>query len=60
MNNTVKTIALAASILFLSCEEKKEEKIKVSKKPTIERNQPKEVAYTFQKSAEWLKTEGAN
>ena len=60
MKNTVKTMALAFSLLFLSCQEKKEKEIIKSKKPTIERKQPKEVAYTFQKSADWLKTEGSN
>ena len=53
-------MALAFSLLFLSCQEKKENEIIKSKKPTIERKQPKEVAYTFQKSADWLKTEGSN
>ena len=60
MKNTVKTMALAFSLLFLSCQEKKEKEIIKGKKPTIERKQPKEVAYTFQKSADWLKTEGSN
>lgn len=61
MKNSVKLIALVASIFFLSCNEKNENKeIKKSNKPVVERNEPKEVAYTFQKSKDWLTKEGTN
>lgn len=58
MKNSVKIIALVFSCLFLSCNDKKE--IKNNNKPIIERVEPKEVAYTFQKSNDWLQNEGIN
>ena len=59
MKNVLKIVILAIGLLSLSCKEEKKE-IKTSNKPEIKRNEPKEVAYTFQKSEDWLKTEGAN
>jgi len=52
MKNSVKIIALIVSVIFLSCNEKKESK--THKKPIVERIQPKEISFTFQKSKEWL------
>lgn len=59
MKNVLKIVVLAIGLLSLSCKEEKKE-IATSNKPEIKRNEPKEVAYTFQKSEDWLKTEGAN
>ena len=58
MKNSVKIVALVFSFFFLSCNNKKE--IKKSNKPIIERNEPKEVAYTFQKSKDWLQNNDTN
>ena len=59
MKNILKIVVLAIGLLSLSCKEEKKE-IATSNKPEIKRNEPKEVAYTFQKSEEWLKNEGTN
>jgi hypothetical protein len=59
MKNALKIVVLAISLLSLSCKEEKKEVITIVK-PEIKRNEPKEVAYTFQKSEDWLKTEGTN
>ena len=59
MKNVLKIVVLAIGLLSLSCKEEKKE-IATSNKPEIKRNEPKEVAYTFQKSEDWLKTEGTN
>ena len=59
MKNILKIVVLAIGLLSLSCKEEKKE-IATSNKPEIKRNEPKEVAYTFQKSEDWLKTEGTN
>ncbi len=58
MKNSVKLLALAVGVLFISCNEKKE--AKKTEKVKIERNEPKEVKYTFQKAGEWFKTDGSN
>ena len=47
------------AVLSLSCKKETKEST-TSNKPEIKRNEPKEVAYTFQKSEDWLKTEGTN
>jgi hypothetical protein len=59
MKNVLKIVVLAIGLLSLSCKEEKKEVITIVK-PEIKRNEPKEVAFTFQKSEEWLKTEGTN
>ncbi|TDR25250.1 L,D-transpeptidase [Flavobacterium cheniae] len=59
MKNVLKIVVLAISLFSLSCKEEKKEVITIVK-PEIKRSEPKEVAYTFQKSEEWLKTEGSN
>lgn len=59
MKNVLKIVILAIGLLSLSCKEEKKE-ITTSNKPEIKRNEPEEVAYTFQKSEEWLKSEGTN
>lgn len=59
MKNALKIVVLAIGLLSLSCEEEKKEVITIVK-PEIKRNEPKEVAFTFQKSEEWLKTGGTN
>ena len=59
MKNALKIVVLAIGLLSLSCKEEKKEVITIVK-PEIKRNEPKEVAYTFQKSEDWLKTEGSN
>ena len=59
MKNVLKIVVLAIGLLSLSCKEEKKEVITIVK-PEIKRNEPKEVAYTFQKSEDWLKTEGSN
>ena len=59
MKNILKIVVLAIGLLSFSCKEEKKE-IATSNKPEIKRNEPKEVAYTFQKSEEWLKNEGTN
>lgn len=59
MKNVLKIVVLAIGLLSLSCKEEKKEAITIVK-PEIKRNEPKEVAFTFQKSEEWLKTEGSN
>lgn len=58
MKNSVKLLALAVGVLLFSCNEKKE--TKKTEKVKIERNEPKEVKYTFQKASEWFKTDGSN
>jgi hypothetical protein len=57
MKFSVKIIALVFSFFFLSCNEKKEIN---SNKPVIERNEPKEVAYTYQNSKDWFITNSSN
>lgn len=59
MKNVLKIVVLAIGLLSLSCKEEKKEVITIVK-PEIKRNEPKEVAFTFQKSEDWLKTEGSN
>ena len=59
MKNVLKIVILAISLLSLSCKEEKKETT-TSNKPEIKRNEPKEVAYTFQKREDWLKTVGTN
>lgn len=59
MKNALKIVVLAIGLLSLSCKEEKKEVITIVK-PEIKRNEPKEVAFTFQKSEDWLKTEGSN
>ena len=59
MKNVLKIVVLAIGLLSLSCKEEKKEVITIVK-PEIKRNEPKEVVFTFQKSEEWLKTEGSN
>ena len=59
MKNVLKIVVLAIGLLSHSCKEEKKEIITIVK-PEIKRNEPKEVAFTFQKSEEWLKTEGTN
>ena len=59
MKNALKIIVLAISLLSISCKEEKKERTTIPK-PEIKRNEPKEIAYTFQKSEEWLKNEGTN
>lgn len=59
MKNVLKIVVLAIGLFSLSCKEEKKEVITIVK-PEIKRNEPKEVAYTFQKSEDWLKTEGTN
>lgn len=59
MKNVLKIVVLAIGLLSLSCKEEKKE-ITTSNKPEIKRNEPKEVVYTFQKSEDWLKSEGTN
>jgi hypothetical protein len=59
MKNVLNIVVLVISLLSLSCKEEKKE-ITISNKPEIKRNEPKEVAYTFQKREDWLKTVGTN
>ena len=59
MKNVLKIVVLAIGLLSLSCKEEKKETVTIVK-PEIKRNEPKEVAFTFQKSEDWLKTEGTN
>jgi len=59
MKNVLKIVVLVISLLSLSCKEEKKEIVN-SNKPEIKRNEPKEVAYTFQKREDWLKTVGTN
>jgi len=59
MKNALKIVILAICLLSLSCKEEKKERITIIK-PEIKRNEPKEVAFTFKKSEDWLKTEGSN
>lgn len=59
MKNVLKIVVLAIGLFSLSCKEEKKEVITIVK-PEIKRNEPKEVAFTFQKSEDWLKTEGSN
>ena len=59
MKNVLKIVVLAIGLLSLSCKEEKKETVTIVK-PEIKRNEPKEVAFTFQKSEDWLKTEGSN
>ncbi|MDP5027904.1 MAG: L,D-transpeptidase [Flavobacterium sp.] len=59
MKNVLKIVVLAIGLLSHSCKEEKKETVTIAK-PEIKRNEPKEVAFTFQKSEEWLKTEGTN
>jgi hypothetical protein len=59
MKNALKIVVLIIGLLSLSCKEEKKEVITIVK-PEIKRNEPKEVAFTFQKSEDWLKTEGTN
>ena len=59
MKNALKIVVLVIGLLSLSCKEEKKEVITIVK-PEIKRNEPKEVAFTFQKSEDWLKTEGSN
>ncbi len=59
MKNALKIVVLAIGLLSLSCKEEKKETVTIVK-PEIKRNEPKEVAYTFQKSEDWLKIEGSN
>ena len=59
MKNALKIVILVISLLSLSCKEEKKEHTTITK-PEIKRNAPKEIAYTFQKSEEWLKSEGTN
>ncbi|MGV9004273.1 L,D-transpeptidase [Flavobacterium sp.] len=59
MNNSVKIFALLSIALFIACNEKKEIRT-THEKPVVERNQPKEIAYKFQKTKEWLKNDGSN
>lgn len=58
MKNSLKAVVLLVAIIFFSCNEKKG--VKNINKPKIERNKPKELAYTFQNATEWLKKEGKN
>jgi hypothetical protein len=58
MKNSVKIITLFISCLFLSCNEK--EAINTNNKSAVERTQPNEVAYTFQKSKDWLQVNQQN
>jgi hypothetical protein len=59
MKNALKIVVLAIGLLSLSCKEEKKEVITIVK-PEIKRNEPKEVAYTFQKSKDWLESNGTN
>ncbi|WP_291139731.1 L,D-transpeptidase [Flavobacterium sp. UBA7663] len=59
MKNAIKIMVLVIGLLSLSCKEEKKETVTIVK-PEIKRNEPKEVAFTFQKSEDWLKTEGSN
>lgn len=59
MKNVLKIVVLVIGLLSLSCKEEKKETVTIIK-PEIKRNEPKEVAFTFQKSEDWLKTEGTN
>jgi hypothetical protein len=59
MKNVLKIVVLAIGLLSLSCKEEKKEVITIVK-PEIKRNEPKEVAYTFQKSEDWLESNGTN
>lgn len=59
MKNVLKIVVLAIGLLSLSCKEEKKEVITIVK-TEIKRNEPKEVAYTFQKSEDWLESNGTN
>lgn len=59
MKNVLKIAVLIVSLLSLSCKEEKK-KIENSNKPLLSRNEPKEVAFTFQKTKDWLLTDGTN
>ena len=59
MKNVLKIAILIVSLLSLSCKEEKK-KIENSNKPLLSRNEPKEVAFTFQKTKDWLLTDGTN
>lgn len=59
MKNTLKIIVLLVSLLSLSCGNKKKDN-ENNNKPILNRKEPKEVVYTFQKSEDWLKSEGTN
>ncbi len=58
MKNLLKIITIVLLVFAVSCNGKKDAKI--SKKPTIKRNEPKELVYNFQNSASWLKTAGSD
>ena len=55
----LKIVVLVCSLLVFSCSKEKK-KIEVNNKPVLNRHEPKEVAFTFQKSENWLKNEGTN
>ena len=59
MKNIAKIVVLVVSLLSLSCKEEKKVVIN-NNRPVIKRIEPKEVAFTFQKSEDWLKSEGTN
>lgn len=58
MKYSVKAILLLVGVLSFSCNEKKE--VKKNSIPKTQRNELKEVAYTFQKNANWLEGQGTN
>jgi len=61
MKNYLKLAAIILSSFILSCNQNEKNKSTItSKKPIMERNEPKEMKFTFQKTKDWLTKNSSN